>query len=185
MGLANLGPAGGYDGKEVWVAKGLVEYTHMLDGEFERMGPRLEDAGDFVFLAEDGFEGHRLVDEDEPVNEQFHKDIGIMKIEDVWKETEEFVYEHRIVLILVELYIAIMYNELGNADQIIGRLCQLQSLPIDDVRQEGETDVGHDDKEPQSSTTDRHHTISQAGMLNTRTIQHPAFPWRQGLDEMV
>ncbi len=88
VGLVDLGPAGGYSSKEVWVAKDLVEHAHILGDEFERVGPRFEDAGDFVFLAEDGFEGYRLVDEDESVNEQFYKDIGIMRIEGVWKETE-------------------------------------------------------------------------------------------------
>ncbi len=81
--LAALSPAGGYGGKEIWVAKSLGEHTYMLGGEFERVGPRLEDIGDFAFFVKDGFEGHRLVDEDESVNKQFYKDIGTMKIKDI------------------------------------------------------------------------------------------------------
>ncbi len=98
---------------------------------------------------------------------------------------EEFVYEYHMILILVEFYMAIVYNELGNTNQIINRLYQLQSLPIDDIRQEDEVDMGYGDRESQSDAMDRHHVISQAGMLNARTIQHPAFLQWQGLDKMV
>ncbi len=97
----------------------------------------------------------------------------------------EFVYEYRMVLILVELILAIVYDELGNVDQVIGGLCQLQSLPIDDVGQEGEASMGHGGRESQSGVTDGYCIIGQVGVLNARTIQYPAFSWWQGLDEMV